>query len=468
MNSAVIKNAKSLSWVARCCLFCGLAWAVQTGWSANQNPQATLTGDDVSVLKGERREPRSLPFATTPNFEAAERGDPEAQFNLGMCYEEGKGVSRNYAEAVKWLRKAAERGNAAAQCQLGICYFVGEGVAENATEAAQWYRKAAEQRHAAGQFNLGCCYANGKGVAKDAAEAVRWYRKAAEQGFAKAQYNLGVCHEYGYGATLDRAAAVAWYRKAAEQGLATAQRNLGLCYEQGNGVTQDVVEAYKWLSLAAAQGNAAAKQRRAELERKMTLDQIAEAQRLPESLSLVPWSEEPPTTNSSAALELTLETPKNVFRTSEGVSFVVNFHNHTSTNLLLNGGALLGNGAQIWSSLEAELKSESGQRIPMTLGLGIPVAGRIYFLGVPLRAGSSYKLFVGARDYFAGAGGVLRAGKYELRCIYHGRQSPYRDSTQMPGCWEGKVQSNILKIKVLRSHVTGLPSFFSHMWDVIR
>jgi hypothetical protein len=159
------------------------------------------------------------------------------------------------------------------------------------------------------------------------------------------------------------------------------------------------------------------------------------------------------------ALELTIETPKNIVKSSEGVSFIISFHNkntdkpasdNSANNLLLNGGELLGNGSQIWSSLEAELKSETGQRIPMALHWGVPgVAGRIYFLGVPLRAGSTYKLPVGSNDYMVGTGERLKPGKYEIRCVYRGRQSHYRDSTQMPACWEGEAQSNTLKVEVL-------------------
>ena len=45
--------------------------------------------------------------------EAAERGDAEAQFRLGMCYADGIGVRQDYAEAVKWYRKVADQQNTA-------------------------------------------------------------------------------------------------------------------------------------------------------------------------------------------------------------------------------------------------------------------------------------------------------------------------------------------------------------------
>ncbi|MDR1485938.1 MAG: hypothetical protein LBT09_14095 [Planctomycetaceae bacterium] len=45
----------------------------------------------------------------------AEKGNAEAQFKLGVCYLDGEGVKKDYAEAVKWLRKVAEQGYAEAK-----------------------------------------------------------------------------------------------------------------------------------------------------------------------------------------------------------------------------------------------------------------------------------------------------------------------------------------------------------------
>ena len=190
---------------------------------------------------------------------AAEQGNARGQYNLGVCYEFERGVTKNITEAVKWYRKAAEQGHARAQYNLGLCYDNGSGVTKDYAEAVKWYRKAAEQGLAQAQCNLGYCYENGQGVTKDINEAVKYYRKAAEQGYATAQCNLGYCYENGYGVPKDYYEAIKWYRKAAEQGHAGAQNNLGLCYENGNGVTKSINEAVKWYRKAAAQGNSYAK-----------------------------------------------------------------------------------------------------------------------------------------------------------------------------------------------------------------
>jgi len=92
------------------------------------------------------------------------------------------------AADIETMRKAAEAGDADAQYDLGLMYHDGEGVPEDYVEAVKWFRKAAEQGHAAAQFYLGIAYHGGVGVPKDDAEAVKWLRKAAEQGHARAQF----------------------------------------------------------------------------------------------------------------------------------------------------------------------------------------------------------------------------------------------------------------------------------------
>jgi hypothetical protein len=82
---------------------------------------------------------------------------------------------------VRYYRLAAEQGHARAQCNLGYCFEIGKGVAQDLAEAVRYYRLAAEQGHARAQCNLGYCFEIGKGVAQDEAEAVRYYRLAAAQ-----------------------------------------------------------------------------------------------------------------------------------------------------------------------------------------------------------------------------------------------------------------------------------------------
>ena len=163
-------------------------------------------------------------------------------------------------------RQAAEQGDAEAQYNLGFMYAEGRGVSKDEAEAVRWYRLAADQGLAGAQHVLAAMYADGRGVSKDEAEAVRWYRLAADQGYAKAQYTLGVMYADGLGVPKDEAEAVRWYRLAADQGLAGAQGDL-----------KDSVLAHMWFNIAGANGNASAREYRDILERDMTRDEISRA-----------------------------------------------------------------------------------------------------------------------------------------------------------------------------------------------
>ncbi|HUL05704.1 MAG TPA: trypsin-like peptidase domain-containing protein [Candidatus Acidoferrum sp.] len=226
----------------------------------------------------------------------AEHGDAHAQYNLGIMYDEGRGVRQDYSEAVKWYRSAAEyrsaveRGDAVAQFNLGFMYAKGHGVPTDAVEAVKWYRRAAEQGLSLAKFTLGVMYYYGRGVPRDDreaaewyskaaersalstsvvnhmfqgvvqdyGEAARWYRNAAEQGDAGAQLTLGFMYDKGYGVPQDDREAVNWYRRAAEEGDGYAQFTLGFMYYEGRGVPQDYSEAAKLFRRSAERGDAGA------------------------------------------------------------------------------------------------------------------------------------------------------------------------------------------------------------------
>jgi TPR repeat protein len=99
-------------------------------------------------------------------------------------------------------------------------YGQGKGVTQDYAESVRWYRLAAEQRiaNANAQFNLGNMYNEGRGVPQDSAEAVRWYQLAAKQGHASAQLNLGIMHGTGQGVPQDDATAHMWFNLAAANG----------------------------------------------------------------------------------------------------------------------------------------------------------------------------------------------------------------------------------------------------------
>ena len=143
------------------------------------------------VLMGCEKKENELQKMANQAFEEAKikanRGDAAAQCWVGSVYRHWE----NHNEAIKWYRKAADQGNANGQFILGLMYANGEGVPEkNIEKAIKWYRLAADQGNADAQNNLGVMYDNGVGVGEDNEKAVEWYRLAADQGNKAAVENL--------------------------------------------------------------------------------------------------------------------------------------------------------------------------------------------------------------------------------------------------------------------------------------
>ncbi len=115
----------------------------------------------------------------------------EIQFNLGVAYATGKGVTKDDKQAVALYRLAAEQGHKDAQYRVGVCYAQGTGVTKDEKQAAAWYRKAAEQGHKDAQLQVGWRYEYGVGVIKDEKEAIIWYQKSAQQGNDEAGKGMG-------------------------------------------------------------------------------------------------------------------------------------------------------------------------------------------------------------------------------------------------------------------------------------
>ena len=135
----------------------------------------------------------------------------------------------DYASAVRWYTFAADEGNAAAQYNLGVIYENGSGVAKQYKTAVRWYTLAADQGYAAAQYNLGVIYENGSGVAQEYDTALRWYTLASAQGHANAQNNLGAMYYKGAGVQKSNAYAHIWFNIAASSGdTANAQKNMDM------------------------------------------------------------------------------------------------------------------------------------------------------------------------------------------------------------------------------------------------
>lgn len=228
---------------------------------------------------------------------AAERGDGDAMYRLGLAYRDGAGVPRDIVEAHLWvslsssfrpsgpeeseasraltaqlsnaqilesnarvvavLERLAKSGHAPAQFLLGMTYHSGVqgGLAQDYAQAFVWLQRAANQKHMNAQFLLGMMYLRGDGMPADQRKALEWLRKAAALGQAEAQVMVGTAYFNGNGLPKDVNQGLQLWRKAAAQGQVNAQFNLGDAFDGGKGVPQDYREAAYWYRLAAEQGD---------------------------------------------------------------------------------------------------------------------------------------------------------------------------------------------------------------------
>ncbi len=128
----------------------------------------------------------------------------------------------DYAGAVAIWRPIAEKGDADAEFNLGQAYRLGRGVPINLAAAKTWFERAAAQGHVDAQTTLGLLlFQNG-----DQAEGLKWLKKAALQGEPRALLVYGTALVNGDSVTQDPVLGYAYVSRAAAQGLEPAKQTL--------------------------------------------------------------------------------------------------------------------------------------------------------------------------------------------------------------------------------------------------
>ncbi|KAK8891530.1 hypothetical protein M9Y10_028742 [Tritrichomonas musculus] len=120
--------------------------------------------------------------------------DPQAQFNLGLIYQEGRNVKRDIDKAIHHYSLAANQNYPQAQFNLGLIYSEGRYVTRDINKAIHHYSLAANQNYKKAQCNLGRIYYNGQYVTRDINKAIHYYSLAAKQNDPYAQFALGLIY----------------------------------------------------------------------------------------------------------------------------------------------------------------------------------------------------------------------------------------------------------------------------------
>jgi len=171
-------------------------------------PQNTSRGNASAPQAGKKTAAEGLKAK-------AVEGDIAAHLSLAYRYRDGKGVKRDYAEAMRWAHLAADRGDAEAIDFVGWMFFEGLGVKRSPAIAAGYF-KAAAGKSAAAAWNLGQCYFGAQGMEHDIPKALEVWKKAAAMGHGHAASTAAMVHLAGEGVAPDAAEARRLATRAAE------------------------------------------------------------------------------------------------------------------------------------------------------------------------------------------------------------------------------------------------------------
>ena len=207
----------------------------------------TIEGDDHKMLE-----------------KAASFGNVQALNTLGMmrfdkAFDDPSADSAALLkEAFKFFKKAADKDDANGYNNLGICYQNGQGCTKDEKAAFDCFRKAADLNHPEAVNNLGRFYREGIVVDQDFAKAAECFSRSAKMGCEVGQINYAIALLRGEGVARNERRAVELIESMATGGSAEAMEVMSLCYEQGQGVERDAWKSMVWsIRSKAARGDKA-------------------------------------------------------------------------------------------------------------------------------------------------------------------------------------------------------------------
>lgn len=154
---------------------------------------------------------------------------PSSSNAIGEMYYSGMTakVNRNDAKAFLWFNKAEAEGSTKASRNIGLMYENGRGLAKSYIYAAKYYQKAIEAGLASTEVYLNglskkeditaeqlCEIGKMLYLKKEYKKASDWYEKAIEKGSALAYKYMGMAYEFGKGVGVDYVVAAEYYAKA--------------------------------------------------------------------------------------------------------------------------------------------------------------------------------------------------------------------------------------------------------------
>ncbi|WP_167772303.1 tetratricopeptide repeat protein [Bradyrhizobium frederickii] len=154
----------------------------------------------------------------------------------------------NDAGTLNAMMALADRGDAEAQYHVGMMYNNGIGTQQDRSRAFEWFQKSAAANDPLGAYKLGCYY-DGQGagiVATDFDQALKYKLASAKAGYARAQHDVALL----YDRRGDSEEALKWWKMAGDQGLPSALFSLSRAYSAGKGTPRDLSLSYAYFKLS--------------------------------------------------------------------------------------------------------------------------------------------------------------------------------------------------------------------------
>ena len=178
-------------------------------------------------------------------------GPLQAEVNQGVdAYNIGKP-----SVALRYWIPLARQGNSLAQNNLGVMYERGHGVSKDYKTAKIWFDRAAQQDLSEAQINLGLLYYSGSGVTQDFGRAFVLFSAAVDDDLPEASHMLGLMNYFGLGTQVNLSNAKRYFESAAIAGYPESQYMLAYLYQSGDLGQKRSDLAYVWSKIASDYGD---------------------------------------------------------------------------------------------------------------------------------------------------------------------------------------------------------------------
>ncbi|KAF4125169.1 hypothetical protein GMORB2_4008 [Geosmithia morbida] len=169
---------------------------------------------------------------------------------LGRLYLRGEGLNQNYDKARTWFERGVTKGDPQAQYGLGLMLLNGYGGKKNIRKATALLKVSADQDFAPAQVEMGKLHLD-QGSPEDIRIANNYFELAARYGNIEAHYYLAELVHYAVGRESLCAIALNYYKNVAEKAepLVSTWAEANAAYEAG-----DIDAAFLYYLLAAEQG----------------------------------------------------------------------------------------------------------------------------------------------------------------------------------------------------------------------